>query len=804
MKTCKCCNLYIDEESNFCPYCGKKLRKAVQRVELEAATQKLTVKTEVYKYKGEERSRYVFYTRQQEKISSFVPDFSAKIEDAWLIGDDRIFIVTSQQEIVKLRALEINKKGSTEICKLPSGNFMGSKKFYVAKDGRFLLKEERYVYGEHRTDFYLISGNDIHKYSLKEEVFEVELYSDDCIVCNQGRREVYLLTSDGMVQTVSSLYDQEELLRRYHMQCIEADKYNHPKTIWYSPHIKGQILDRNSGEIFVSLHCGEYSEDEYGFTPVNYRHEDTLTVEPDEDLPIGKIPPVLMDASEWEEEAAEIRYMEKLVKKDNPEWKVHNRLYAFCNLSKEFLYGTGEQEQFVYSRKHRAVFFFPLRQFEDGIEVMNFALEYTEKHPDKFLIAEKLEQMHLLDSVTEKLIRTHEARLEPFFQYMKDAWQYDRMAKGETGFRNITYSIGNFLADVDMVIGVCFTDESGKGMIGCEEQEVMYTERATGMLVRMNTPYGKKVVDIPFGTESLASILMTDDQPAKNRSEWYNALKGQWVNYPRKEIPNVPMPYRTIPVCSDAVNRVEMSKYHLYSDNYRLPDRWSKTETDKMYSPDGYKLKPDESVGSFYYKLNNNIKVAVDNLTDIHLYALSQDGIFYIRNHQLYFCSRNKESRSYDGKYYDSVRLHVSDHYIYIDCVDRYIEGRSYDACGDTMYYTEFSVEYRTDVISRATGERVAVWKNMPEITQLYQWDNHTITVATGETWYNIADSDEGIKSLSDPFDRPKKGKQELTKENMGEKAYAPIEQYGIGNFVGLLDEGKILMIVDGAYKEFP
>ena len=30
MKKCKCCNLYIDEESSFCPYCGEKIQKSVQ------------------------------------------------------------------------------------------------------------------------------------------------------------------------------------------------------------------------------------------------------------------------------------------------------------------------------------------------------------------------------------------------------------------------------------------------------------------------------------------------------------------------------------------------------------------------------------------------------------------------------------------------------------------------------------------------------------------------------------------------------------------------------------------------------
>ena len=97
MKKCKCCNLYIDEKSRFCPYCGEKIQKSVHKVELAAVTEKLTVKTEVYKYKGEERNRYVFYTSRQDKISSFTPEVPSEIEDAWLDGEDRIFFVTSRQ-----------------------------------------------------------------------------------------------------------------------------------------------------------------------------------------------------------------------------------------------------------------------------------------------------------------------------------------------------------------------------------------------------------------------------------------------------------------------------------------------------------------------------------------------------------------------------------------------------------------------------------------------------------------------------------------------------------------------------------
>lgn len=605
---------------------------------------------------------------------------------------------------------------------------------------------------------------------------------------------------------VSSMYDQEELLRRYHMQCMEADQYEHPEIIWATPHIKGQTFDRNSGEIYVSLSCEAYEEDhskyDLLYRPCSCHHEDTLLVKPEEELPIKKIPPTIMDASEWKEEADDIRYMQQLVAQDNPEWEWQYRLYGFYRFSEDFIYGTREQEQFIYDKKHRTVCFFPLGKHGTADQVLKYATEYKNEHPEKFLVLQNLKQMHLLDSVTGTLIRTHEARLQPFFEYMKNAWQYDSMVKGETGFRKIMYSISDFLDAVDMVIGVCYTDEAGDSLVGWKEQEVMYTERVTGMIVRMNTPYGKKVVHIPFGTGTLVKVRMTDDRPASNRNEWYTALKGQWTSYSRKEIPNVPIPYSTICMCSNAVNRVEMSRHHLYSDDYRLPYRCDMRRVDLGHSPDGYKLKPDESVGSFYYRTDDNMKVAVDDLTDIHLYALSQDGIFYIKDHQLYFRGSNNESKDYDGKYFNSVRLNVSEHYVFIDCVDKYIQGDSYDANGYTEYLTEFTVKYQTKVISRATGECVAVWKDMPEITQIFQLGELGIVVATGKFWHQIAENDEGIRSLSDAWNREKKG-MVFSKDLVGEKAYALTEQYGIENLVIFNYKGKTIMVVDGTYKEF-
>lgn len=802
MKQCKCCKNYIKEESSFCPYCGKKLWKAVTPVELKMLTTELSVETESYKSKGEEKSRYVFYLNR-DKISSFVPDFAAKVKQAWLIGDEQILFLTAQQNVVKLRSVGINKKNSTEICQFPKAGPEYADRIYLTDDGSFLFTGRR-EYGKPAT-LYMICGQQVVTYSVDADVHAVELYSDHTIVCNQGTREAYVAWSDGSAKAVSSMYSQEELCRRYYRKCLEIDRYFYPKMIDDMPSIKSQTIDMETGDIFVTVQYGQYrdgnpEEPLYEYQELKYRNEETFFIEADEELPIEEGNPVIMEASEWETEEADIRHIEKLAQKDDPKREVHQKLYAFYNLSENYLYGTGEKEQFLYDRKNRMVCFFPATKYKSGQDIVDQAVEYTKKHPEKILFAANVERMHLLDSVTEKLIRAQEERLQPFLVYMKDAKKYAAAKKGIPEYDNIIYMINQLIADVDMVIGVCYTNAEGQGRIGWTEQDVMYTEQATGMVVRMNTTHGKKIVHIPLGRDVIRSVRMTEDVQAKNRSEWYEALKGTWKDYVHEVIPLVPDPYSTTNVCSSAVNDVEMKAFMIESSDYNTPSRFSIKRADLMYSPDGYRLEPDKETGNFYYK-TKDINVPVTYLTNIHLYTLNPDGIYYIKNHTLYFHGKNGETKKYEGCFRDTVRLYASRNYIFVESIKDYTEGKSYDSCGDTMYITEFTVNYNTIVLNSKTGERVALWSQTNEITQLYQWDN-MLTIRTGEIEYDIPDNDEGIQLLSDPWKRREKEERVLTKENMGE-SYSLIEKYGVWNFVGLQEDGGIRMVVDGAYRVF-
>ena len=55
MRKCGICNLYVENEAKFCPYCGKRIYTAVS---IEFEDEEVKLKSEEYKYNGEIRERY--------------------------------------------------------------------------------------------------------------------------------------------------------------------------------------------------------------------------------------------------------------------------------------------------------------------------------------------------------------------------------------------------------------------------------------------------------------------------------------------------------------------------------------------------------------------------------------------------------------------------------------------------------------------------------------------------------------------------------------------------------------------------
>ena len=86
MRKCGICNLYVENEAKFCPYCGKRIYTAVS---IEFEDEEVKLKSEEYKYNGEIRERYQVVGENGEKIFSFVPDFMVhEFTDGWIYRDE--------------------------------------------------------------------------------------------------------------------------------------------------------------------------------------------------------------------------------------------------------------------------------------------------------------------------------------------------------------------------------------------------------------------------------------------------------------------------------------------------------------------------------------------------------------------------------------------------------------------------------------------------------------------------------------------------------------------------------------------
>ena len=86
MRKCGICNLYVESEAKFCPYCGKRIYTAVST---EFEDEEVKLKSEEYKYNGEIRERYLVVGENGEKIFSFVPDFMVhEFTDGWIYRDE--------------------------------------------------------------------------------------------------------------------------------------------------------------------------------------------------------------------------------------------------------------------------------------------------------------------------------------------------------------------------------------------------------------------------------------------------------------------------------------------------------------------------------------------------------------------------------------------------------------------------------------------------------------------------------------------------------------------------------------------
>ena len=113
MRKCGICNLYVESEAKFCPYCGKRIYTAVST---EFEDEEVKLKSEEYKYNGEIRERYQVVGENGEKIFSFVPDFMVhEFTDGWIYRDE-LWMSVRYSGKYKVYKIPVNGKKSKLIA----------------------------------------------------------------------------------------------------------------------------------------------------------------------------------------------------------------------------------------------------------------------------------------------------------------------------------------------------------------------------------------------------------------------------------------------------------------------------------------------------------------------------------------------------------------------------------------------------------------------------------------------------------------------------------------------------------------
>lgn len=756
MVRCKSCGSYIKQGSKFCGYCGTEILCAAKKMVFTYAVE-VEVRWETYKSQGIEKRRVAFLKRERyneaTKIGTFVPDFAADIEAAWLVDEDRILMLTRTQNIVKLRETKVNKKSSKEICTILQQQQAGIKEewygFGSISETEFLLLtrirsdyECRYL----GIQVYRICKNEVTQYPMVSSVDTLNItsfYTDGTILAEGGG---YLLKPDGTVKKAADFYDQQELLERYHKKCKAEDQYTDPEVFWEKPYIADEMIYPEKGYIFVEIVCG--------------RHEETLQVGMDGTLPIEDRQFNVLPPQDWAKEKEDILYLQKLARKDEPTIKLREELVAFERFRGKdltFLYGTAKEEQFVYACESRILTFFPPKRHNTRAELIEFSSSYVKEHPQAIFKAKQLEAMHLLDHVSEKIIKAQEQRLQPFFDYMKAVRQYAALEKGDEAYQDINYTMTTFMEEFDLLAGVGYTDQEGKKWIAWKDQEALYTDQATMLLVRLCTDKGRKIFQIPLLSPEefvVNRVFMTDDVKAEDRGTWrqelYDKERHKWEAYgERKGIPQAPVPYSNRWEDSFANNKSMLEEQGFDVEKYSLPRRPDQTHVDLMYQKEGPDLKPDDYVNSIAYKGKTGLKIPVDYLTKVHLLTLTQSGIFYLKGQRLYFRDVQNQEKVYPQSFRDTTRLFASGKYLFIEQIVGYQNtGEEVDTYGGYGLDTYFKVQYSTVVIEQASGRQVAVWKDMDEITSVGQYQNDIIIIKTASKAYQLYENEQSMKNM--------------------------------------------------------
>lgn len=247
MRKCGICNLYVENEAKFCPYCGKRIYTAVST---EFEDEEVKLKSEEYKYNGEIRERYQVVGENGEKIFSFVPDFMVhEFTDGWIYRDE-LWMSVRYGEKYKVYKIPVNGKKSKLIAE-----------FGDAPAEMFRADEENgdvYLISENNHCICHVSkqGKDVKVMRLLPEQVEkltgayvTEIYLNDIFIL-KNQNNVWYEYADGKLEAINSRFDFETIRKKMIVPVYEKAYYVQPWKIKdlrnEQPYISMYIPERNS------------------------------------------------------------------------------------------------------------------------------------------------------------------------------------------------------------------------------------------------------------------------------------------------------------------------------------------------------------------------------------------------------------------------------------------------------------------------------------------------------------------------------------------------------------------------------
>ncbi len=668
MRKCRICNLYVENEAKFCPYCGKRIYTAVFT---EYEDEEVKLRSEKYKYNGEIRERYQVVGENEEKIFSFVPDFMVhEFTDGWIYRDE-LWMSVRYGEKYKVYKISVNGKKSKLIAEF---GYAPAKMFLADKENG-----DVYLFGENNHCICHVSkqGKEVKMMRLLPKQVEkltgayvMEIYLNDIFLLTNRNNEWYEYR-DGKLEEINSQFDLKTIGKKMMVPVYEKAYYTQPWKIkelrnkqpyiyLYNPEIDNMVVCMDNIKEDITISTGEFE-----------RYNAYEKEEPERKL------------MEWETVKDCVPQLVQFLKANELHNSIQKNSGYSDNTMRTEIYGVYEYNE------HSVVFAACMdigvseatqmkvaASFDIDEETLYWILssEYSGQDIKETVIKNKGNQhiipygrykrMQNLADKKNELFLKHKAYFEKFVHVVNknlEKQAYTKHAKVEK-----RYSMEQLSRDIYLFLGIIVDEKTISWRYPLAEN--LAGGNITGFIWVMNLSIlgcdGAMAVQFDAGRNE---ITYYDYRPKATKKEWYQQVKA-WFDEEGK-IHVIDIPY--IPNQKDALAMIPMlGKENLfevrgtdskcYGDTLHVVTRYN----DTYYSSE--KTAPMNYIygnKTIYCKLEGGL-VAHPYLTSLRACAYSREGIFYATKEGAYYLHRNGQ-RVLLNKQTNIMGVRIEEDYVY-------------------------------------------------------------------------------------------------------------------------------------------